>query len=58
MNATEAAPSANQATAKPETSVPETSVNEDGRGESKSVSQAARKPAADKRVKPGERLPA
>lgn len=47
-------PSANQATAKPEASVPETSVDKEGRGESKPVSQAARKPAADKRVKPGD----
>ena len=53
-NETEAARSAKQATAKPETSVPETGVNEDGRGESKPVSQAARKPAADKRVEPGD----
>ena len=52
-NGTEAARSASQATAKPETSVPETSVNEGGRGESKPVSRAARKPATDKRVKPG-----
>ncbi len=44
-----AAPSAKQATANPETS-----VNKDGRGESKPVSQAARRPATDKRVKPGD----
>ncbi len=42
-------PSANQATAKPETR-----VNQGGRGESKPVSRAARKPATDKRVKPGD----
>ncbi len=55
----DAGPSANQATAKPETSVPETSVpetsvNKDGRGASKPVPQAARKPVTDKRVKPGD----
>ncbi|MEE8563538.1 MAG: peptidoglycan-binding protein [Alphaproteobacteria bacterium] len=53
-NRTEAARSASQATAKSETSVPETSVNKDGRGESKPVSQAARKPATDKRVRPSD----
>jgi peptidoglycan hydrolase-like protein with peptidoglycan-binding domain len=53
-NGTEAAPSAKQATAKPETSVAETSINAGGRGESKPVSRAARKPATDKRVKPGD----
>jgi hypothetical protein len=58
-NGTEAAPSANQATTEPETSVPETSVaetsvNEGERGESKPVLRAARRPATDKRVKPGD----
>ena len=50
----DAGPSANQATAKPETSVPETNVNKDGRGASKPVPQAARKPTIDRRVKPGD----
>ena len=44
----------NQATAKPEASVLETSVDKAGRDESKPVSQAARKPVGDKRVKPGD----
>ncbi len=50
---TEAAPSANRATTKPETGVPETSVNPGERGKLKPVPQAARKPATDKRVKAG-----
>ena len=41
--------SANQATAKPETR-----VNQDARGQSKPVARAARKPAIDKRAKPGD----
>ncbi len=44
----------NQATDKPEASVLETSADEAGRGESKPVPQAARKPVGDKRVKPGD----
>lgn len=44
----------NQATAKPEANVLETSADKAGRGESKPVLQAARKPVGDKRVKPGD----